>query len=167
MRITRTASRMPRSAILVCLALVAPLTIAADTLSNVEVSFGRGLNTATPGNSVNHAVLPMKIEVKAGASWTSGSPGFHDIIIFKPGFTLDDLIDAGGGDFPVDADIPVRVAIGSHGAAAAGLAFLADSIYYRGINPAGGPPQTPPTTVVSNAMNRSEPVAFLTRGRTS
>jgi hypothetical protein len=45
-----------------------------------------------------------------------------------------------------------------------GVAFLTDSIYYRGINPAGGPPQTPPTGVVSNAMNRSEPVAFLTPG---
>ncbi len=82
---SRTAFSVPRSAILVCLALVAPLAIAADTLSNVEVSFGRGLNTAQPGNRVNHAVLPQDIKVKAGGVVDFGIAGFHDIIIFKPG----------------------------------------------------------------------------------
>lgn len=97
---SRTAYGVPRSAILVCLALVAPLAIAADTLSNVEVSFGRGLNTATPGNQVNHAVLPQDIKVKAGGVVDFGIAGFHDIIIFKPGVTLQDLLDAGGGVYP-------------------------------------------------------------------
>jgi len=164
MRITRTASRMPRSAILVCLALAAPLAIAADTLSNVEVSFGRGLNTAQPGNSVNHAVLPNRIKVKAGGVVDFGIAGFHDIIIFKPGFTLDDLRDAGGGDFPVNPIFPFVLPSDPLAPLPPELAFLTDQIYYRGINPAGGPPQTPPTGVVSNAMNRSEPVTFLTPG---
>jgi len=102
---SRTAFSVPRPAFLVCLALVAPLAIAGDTLSNVEVSFGRGLNTATPGNPVNHAVLPKDIKVKAGGVVDFGIAGFHDIIIFKPGVSLQDLLDAGGGVYP-DAGFP-------------------------------------------------------------
>jgi hypothetical protein len=45
------------------------------------------------------------------------------------------------------------------------LAVLADKIYYRGINPAGGGPLG---TIVAgnpaNGSNRGEPVAFLERG---
>lgn len=160
---SRTALCVPRSAILVCLALVAPLAIAGE-LSNVEVSFGRGLNTAQPGNRVNHAVLPSKITVKTGGVVDFGIAGFHDIIIFKPGFVLQDLIDAGGGDFPVDPVFPFVLPSDPLAPLPPELAFLTESIYYRGINPAGGPPQTPPTGVVSNAMNRSEPVAFLAPG---
>jgi hypothetical protein len=44
------------------------------------------------------------------------------------------------------------------------IAFLADKIYYRGINPGGGPPQTPSTGNPTNSFNRSEPVAFLEAG---
>ena len=73
---SRTAFIVPRSAIVISLALVAPLAIAADTLSNVEVSFGRGLNTAQPGNPVNHAVLPQDIKVKAGGVVDFGLPDF-------------------------------------------------------------------------------------------
>ena len=85
MRITRTASGMPRSAILVCLALVAPLAIAADTLSNVEVSFGRGLNTARPNNPPNHAVLPNRITVKTGGVVDFGiGNNFQRLILVAP-----------------------------------------------------------------------------------
>lgn len=160
---SRTAFSVPRSAILISLALVAPLAIAADTLSNVEVSFGRGLNTATPGNPVNHAVLPQDIKVKAGGVVDFGIAGFHDIIIFKPGVTLQDLLDAGGGVYP-DAGFPFVFPSDPLAPLPPAVAFLTDSIYYRGINPAGGPPQTPPVISPSNAMNRSEPVAFLTPG---
>lgn len=45
-----------------------------------------------------------------------------------------------------------------------GLAFLEDKIYYRGMNPAGGPPATPVTDNPYNGFNRSEPVAFLEQG---
>ena len=162
MRTTRAASGMPPLAILVGLALVAPLAMAADTLSNVEVSFGRGLNTP-PGAAINHAVLPKDIKVKAGGVVDFGIAGFHDIIIFKPGVTLQDLLDAGGGVYP-DAGFPFVFPSDPNVPLPPDVAFLTDSIYYRGINPAGGPPQTPPTTVVSNAMNRSEPVAFLDPG---
>jgi hypothetical protein len=164
MRITRTASGMPRSAVLVCLALVAPLAIAADTLSNVEVSFGRGLNTARPNNTPNHAVLPNKITVKAGGVVDFGIAGFHDIIIFNPGVTLQDLKDAGGGDYPFDDVFPFVFPSDPTVAFPPEFAALEEQVYYRGINPAGGPPQTPATANPSNASNRSEPVAFLTPG---
>jgi hypothetical protein len=162
-RINRVASRMPRYAILVCLTLGAPLANAADTLSNVEVSFGRGLNTAQPGNAINHAVVPNDIKVKAGGVVDFGVAGFHDIIIFKPGVTLQDLLDAGGGVYP-DAGFPFVFPADPAAPLPPAVAFLTDSIYYRGINPAGGPPETPPVISPSNAMNRSEPVAFLTPG---
>ncbi len=133
--------------------------------SSVTVSFGRGLNTAQPGNPVNHAILPNEIKVKVGGVVDFGVAGFHDIIIFKPGVKLDDLINAGGGQFPSfpntvfvfppDPTVPLPD----------NVAFLADKIYYRGINPAGGPPpQTPPVASPSNSMNRSEPVSFLEKG---
>lgn len=152
-------------AVPVCLALAAPGAIADDDneRSSVTVSFGRGLNTAQPGNPVNHAVLPSEIKVKAGGVVDFGVAGFHDIIIFKPGVTVDDLRNAGGGDFPTfppvfvlppDPAMPLP----------ANVASLADKIYYRGLNPAGGPPGTPVVQNPHNGMNRSEPVAFLEKG---
>jgi hypothetical protein len=44
------------------------------------------------------------------------------------------------------------------------LAFLAPSIYYRGINPAGGPLGRAATANPTNAVNRGEPVALLEKG---
>jgi plastocyanin len=153
-----------RSAILVCLALGMPLAIANDdgnTKSTVSAAFGRGLNVPA-SNPVNQVVLPKDIKVKAGGVVDFGVAGFHDIIIFKPGVTLQDLADAGGGQYPSfapvfvlqpDATLPVNVPA------------LEDKIYYRGLNPAGGPPQTAVTTNPSNSSNRSEPVAFLEKGK--
>ena len=131
--------------------------------SQATASFGRGLNTAQPGNAVNHAVLPRQIKIKAGGVVDFAVAGFHDIIIFKPGFTLEQLIHVGGGQIPLtppifvipaDPAAPLPVAI----------SFLADSIYYRGINPAGGPLATAVSGNPANGSNRTEPVAFLERG---
>ena len=131
--------------------------------SRATVSFGRGLNTAQPGNVVNHAVLPKEIKIKAGGVVDFAVGGFHDVVIFKPGFTLADLVQAGGGEYPRTAPIfvvpPDRTV-----PLPAAIAFLADSIYYRGINPAGGPLRTAVTGNPANGENRSEPVAFLERG---
>ena len=167
MRNTRTASALISSTILVFLVLAARPGLADDDdnhrLLTASVLFGRGLNTALPGNAVNHAILPSDIKLKVGGVVDFGVAGFHDIIIFKPGVTLDDLIDAGGGQFPVFPPVFV-IPPDPTTPLPPGVAFLADSIYYRGINPAGGPPQAPSTGNPTNSFNRSEPVAFLEAG---
>lgn len=126
-------------------------------------SFGRGLNTAQPGNAVNHVVFPGLIKIKAGGVVDFAVGGFHDVVIFKPGFTLAQLLHAGGGQYP--STLPAFVIPPNPAdALPVSLSFLADSIYYRGINPAGGPLRTAVGGNPANGSNRSEPVAFLEKG---
>jgi len=171
MSTARRSSGFFKPAIIFCWAWLAPLAGAGDRdkdhdvnhHSHTTASFGRGLNTAVPpGNPVNHVVLPKRIAVKVGGVVDFGVAGFHDIVIFKPGVKLDDLMDGTGQLplFPPVFVIPPDPAV----ALPAGSAFLADKIYYRGINPAGGPLATAPVISPSNATNRSEPVAFLESG---
>jgi plastocyanin len=128
-----------------------------------DAMFGRGLNTAQVGNTVNHIVIPKAIFVKAGGVVDFTVAGFHDIVIFKSGFSLQDLKNAGGGDYPTTP--PVYVIPPDPAAPLPSeLSSLADKFYYRGINPAGGPAATPATANPSNAVNRAEPVAFLEKG---
>src|SRR5687767_7631088 len=112
MDINSKSSTLFRSVLLACAALAAAPAIAADDpdskkLSSSRVMFGRGLNTAQPGNAVNHAILPNEIKIKVGGVVDFGIAGFHDIIIFKPGVTLDDLITAGGGTLPLTPPVYV------------------------------------------------------------
>jgi plastocyanin len=150
------------------LALAAPAVVADDDhdhqrQSTTSATFGRGLNTAQPGNPVNHVILPREIKVKAGGVVDFTVAGFHDIIVFKPGFTLEELVQVGGGQLPLTPPIfvlppnpatPLPV----------NLEMLANRIYYRGINPAGGPLATAVAGNPANGSNRSEPVAFLEKG---
>ena len=161
-------SAVSRSAVLATLALVAwPVMADEDDANNkrsqATASFGRGLNTAEPGNSVNHAVLPRVIKINAGGVVDFAVAGFHDIIIFKPGFTLEQLVQAGGGQYPLTPPIFVIPADPATPLPSA-ISFLADSIYYRGISPAGGPLATAVAGNPANGSNRTEPVAFLNPG---
>lgn len=128
--------------------------------SNAGAAFGRGLNTAQPGNPVNHAILPNAIRVKTGGVVNFTVAGFHDIIIFKPGFRREDLepfvnVLPGAFVIPRDPAAPLPPE----------LASLDSQLYYRGINPAGGPPPGNPVAGNPvNGSNRSEVVAFLERG---
>ena len=111
--------------------------------SSVTVSFGAGLNTAQPGNAANHHVLPAVIKVKAGGVVNFAVAGFHQIFIYQPGKTPQQVVVPAAGLFINDVD----------------------RLYYRGIVPAGGPPPgTPATAEPSNASNRVEPVSFAERG---
>ncbi len=109
-------------------------------LLSVPVAFGRGLNTAQPGNLVNHVILPDDIEVKLGGVVHFLVAGFHQVVVYKPGTQ------------PEDIALPP-----------AGTTFINDATnrFYQGITPAGGPaPGLPITTDPSNARNRVESVSF-------
>ncbi len=111
---------------------------------SVTVSFGVGLNTAQPGNAVNHHILPRVIDVKAGGVVNFAVGGFHQIYVYKPGKGVDDVQGANETSFFIDDK---------------------NGLYYEGILPAGGPPPGIPATVnPSNAVNRMEPVGFLQPG---
>jgi plastocyanin len=111
---------------------------------SVTVSFGVGLNTAQPGNPLNHHVLPNTIEIKAGGVVNFAVAGFHQIVVYHPGKRAEDVI------LPVD---PMALFIND-----------ATNRYYLGIVPAGGPLNTPATANPSNAVNRVEPVSFAEPG---
>ncbi len=93
----------------------------------------------------------------------SAVAGFHDIIICKDGFKLQDLLDLGGGVYPT---FPGNAAFVFEPNPANPLpAQVAPLVYYRGINPAGGPLVTAVAGNPANGSNRNEPVAFLEPGR--
>lgn len=115
----------------------------------VTVAFGAGLNTAQPGNALNHHVLPKRIKVKKGGVVNFVVAGFHQVIVYRPGVRVEQIGVPTSGLFindPASATIP-------------------SNIYYRGIQPAGGPPPGfPVSTNPSNASNRVEPVGFFESG---
>lgn len=115
-----------------------------DKPLSVTVSFGVGLNTAQPGNPVNHHILPPTIRIRAGGVVNFAVAGFHWIWVYTPGVRREDLIVPTTGTFVND-----RVNL----------------VYYEGIAPAGGPLGTAPTGNPSNASNRMEPIAFLEPGK--
>jgi hypothetical protein len=124
-----------------------------DDRLSVSVTFGRGLNTAQAGNAVNHVVLPDKIKVKQDGVVHFLVAGFHQIVVYKPGTRAEDIV------------VPPPPPPG-------GNPFINDltNVFYLGINPVGGPLNTPATPVLvpppgvgdtrSNAQNRVESVGF-------
>jgi len=96
---------------------------------------------------VNHVILPNKIKIKQGGVVHFLVAGFHQLMGYKPGTRPEDIVVPAAGTFIND---------------------LSDTLFYHGINPAGGPPPgTPPTPTLgpprddtSNAMNRVESVSF-------
>jgi len=116
---------------------------AAQADGNIAtVSFGVGLNTAIPNNPPNHHVLPQITRIKAGGVVNFVVAGVHQIFAYAPGTILENINLGNPGPFIND---------------------LVD-LYYRGINPAGGPLGTAATINPSNAVNRVESVAFLQPG---
>jgi plastocyanin len=119
-----------------------------DNRQSVSVAFGRGLNTAQPGNPVNHVVLPDRIKVTQGGVVHFLVAGFHQVVVYNPGTEPDDIVVPPAPPPPENN-------------------FINDPItpdpttqFYLGINPAGGPLMTPGTTNPSNASNRVESVSF-------
>jgi len=106
----------------------------------VPVAFGRGLNTAQAGNVVNHVIIPDEITVKQGGVVHFLVAGFHQPVVYKPGTQPEDIVIPSGA--PLFINDPTNR-------------------FYLGINPGGGPQNTPGTIVpFSNSQNRVESVSF-------
>lgn len=105
---------------------------------SVAVAFGRGLNTAQPGNVVNHAILPGKITVNQDGVLHFLVAGFHQPVVYRPGTEPGDIAVPVAGPFINDPA----------------------NRFYLGINPAGGPLGTPAAINPSNAQNRLESITF-------
>ena len=105
---------------------------------SVTVSFGAGLNTAQPGNAVNHHILPPTIRIKAGGVVNFVVAGFHQIFVYPPGTKPGDIVVPPAGLF-INHDV--------------------GNLYYMGLSPAEAAPAG-----FSNAMNRVESVSFSEPG---
>ncbi len=112
---------------------------------SVTVSFGAGLNTAQPGNSANHHILPGLIKVRKGGVVNFVVAGFHQPVVYFPGVTPASIALPPASSLFINFDLP--------------------HAYYVGLAPAGGPPPaTPATANPSNAGNRVESVSFAEAG---
>ena len=109
---------------------------ADDNQLSVTVAFGRGLNTQ--GTPVNNVVIPDTIKLKENGVVNFIVAGFHQIVVYNPGKTDDEVVVPGTGTFIDDTN----------------------NQFYSGIVPAGGPGALPITTDPSNARNRVESVSF-------
>jgi plastocyanin len=113
---------------------------------SVTVAFGAGLNTAAPGVSANHHILPNTIEVKAGGVVNFAVAGFHQIVIYNPGTDIDDIVVPA---FPPNLFVNHQL----------------NTAYYVGINPDNANPATDPTPATrNNGENRIESISFTEPG---
>ena len=131
------------SAICVMTALVVAVQARALRAGNnegdvVTVAFGAGLNTAQPGNSANHHVIPSVIKVKTGGVVNFAVAGFHWIFVYNPGKQAADVVVADPA-----------------------ATFINDmtNLYYGGLSPVATP------SAVAAAPNKIETVLFPKAGR--
>jgi plastocyanin len=102
---------------------------------SVTVSFGAGLNTG--GGMPNQHILPPTIRVSPGGVVNFVVARFHQIFVYNPGKTPDDVMVPPTGTFIDDLD----------------------NLFYQGLSPAGDPPMG-----LSNLQNRVESVSFSDPG---
>jgi len=151
------ASAAAVSVLALCLA--SPAVKAKDkTPGSITVAFGAGLNTAQPGNTPNHHVIPQEFTIKiTKAKKLDGTvvfvpatvnfivSGFHWPWVYNNGVTLAE----------VKANIP-----------AAGLFVNYNvNVFAKGVNP-GTPPTFADASVnPSGVMNRTDSFGFSLPGR--
>jgi hypothetical protein len=124
-----------------------------DERLSVSVAFGLGLNTAQPGNPVNHVILPDKIKIKQGGIVHFLVAGFHQVMVYKPGTKPEDV-----RAFIGDSTAPF---IHAQDSLLVDPEKLPNNLFYAGINPGGGPLGTPGTILpFSNSQNRVESTGF-------
>jgi hypothetical protein len=119
-----------------------------DGLS-VTVAFGAGLNTlpSVEPSAPNNHILPPEIKVRQGGVVHFLMSGFHMAIVYNPRTEPDNIIVPPSGTF---IDDPTAVP--------------PSNVFYFGINPQGGPLNTPATTNPVNGSNRQESVSFSEPG---
>jgi hypothetical protein len=125
---------------------------------SITVAFGAGLNTAQPGNTPNHHIIPQEFTVRiTTARKLDGTvvfvpatvnfvvSGFHWAWVYQPGVTLAQ----------VQANVP-----------AAGTFVNYDvNVFAKGVNP-GTPPAFADASVnPSGVMNRTDSFGFSAPGR--
>lgn len=132
----------------------------------VTVAFGAGLNTAQPGNSQNHHVIPGVIRVRPGDVVNFVVSGLHVIRVYDNGVTLRDVKAQIPDECEVNPTPPAEFPANcfTNGPVPV-IPPLGLDVLYEGLNSIGPPPQVPPFAPVSLAQNRVEPVAFLNPGR--
>jgi plastocyanin len=114
---------------------------------SVTVSFGAGLNTATPpGLPANHHILPKTIDVNVGGVVNFVVAGFHQIVVYQPGIEAGDIVPPA---FPPNLFMNYNLG----------------TAYYVGINPRNANTALPPApATVDNGDNRTESVSFSAPG---
>jgi hypothetical protein len=147
------------AASVLALSLVSPTVHAKDkTPGSITVAFGAGLNTAQPGNTPNHHVIPQEFTVRiTKARKLDGTlvfvpatvnfivSGFHWAWVYNPGVTLAE----------VQANIP----------AAGTFVNYNVNVFAKGVNP-GTPPAFADASVnPSGVMNRTDSFGFSLPGR--
>lgn len=146
-------------------AAVAPPAFAVDGKSGnriVTVAFGAGLNTAQPGNSANHHILPQTIKVRVGDVVNFAVAGLHFIRAYENGVTLTDVL----AQIPDVCEInPVPNLPECINGPVPTVPVGTLPTYYIGIDPFASPQPGPPFAQPSAAINRVEPVAFLKPGK--
>jgi hypothetical protein len=134
----------------------APAAHAADKRAenndglSVTVAFGSGLNTlpqSGPSGPPNHHILPPEIKVHQGGVVHFLMSGFHMPVVYVPGVKPEDIKVLASGTFIIDPTKPKPA-----------------NVFYFGINPQGGPLNTPATTNPFNGSNRQESVSFTDLG---
>jgi plastocyanin len=120
-----------------------------DGLS-VTVSFGAGLNTV---GASNHHILPAVIKVREGGVVNFVVAGFHQIFVYNPGTTPDDIRAFIASITPPPPAQPPL--------------FINDlnNLKYMGINPEGRNDAIPPVNpAFADRRNRVESVSFSEPG---
>jgi hypothetical protein len=158
MKVVR-ASAVAVSVLVLCLS--APAIKAKDkdkTPGSITVAFGAGLNTAQPGNTPNHHIVPQEFKVRiTRAKKLDGTAvfvpatvnfivsGFHWAWVYNPGVRLAE----------VKAHIP-----------AAGTFVNYDvNVFAKGVNPGTPPGFADASANPSGVMNRTDSFGFSTPGK--
>jgi plastocyanin len=131
----------------------------------VTVGFGAGLNTAQPGNTANHHIIPDTIRINVGDVVGFTVAGLHYIRVYGNGVKLTDV----KAQIPDECEVnplPPATFPPQCGAPPVQLVPAGPlAVYYEGINPLLPVQPGPPFALPSAAVNRVEPVSFSQPGR--